>query len=88
MKRAYSMREYTDGDQQGILELTKAVHGVVRGEEQWMRWWRWMYKDSPAGTGRIWLAKHNAKIVGQYALVPKNIKVGNKILKAYQNNQI
>jgi len=85
VKHGWSIREYREGDEKGILELTEAVHGAVRDKEQWMRRWHWMYKHNPTGAGRIWLAEHNDKIVGQYPLILMNLKVGDDIVQVSQN---
>jgi GNAT superfamily N-acetyltransferase len=79
MERKWSMRAYKEGNEEGILELWKAVHPEREFDrEKWLRWWQWMYKDNPAGPGRIWLAEHDGKTVGQYAIVPVKVKVGNE----------
>lgn len=44
-----------------------------------------MYKDNPAGTGKIWLAEHDGRIVGQYAIVPVRVKIGSKTILASQS---
>lgn len=86
MKRKWSMRVYNEGDEEGILELCKAVYPEKEYDlERWLRWWRWMYKDNPAGSGRIWLAEHGGKIVGQYAIVPVKLKIGNEAILSSQS---
>lgn len=85
MKKAYSIREYKDGDEKGILELTEAVFGKVADETQWLEWWQWEFMDNPAGRARIWLAVHKDKIVGMYPLIWMNMKIANEIVKGSQN---
>ena len=86
MKRAWSVRAYEKGDENGIFELVKAVHPERKYErEKWMRWWRWMYTENPAGDSRIWIADHDGKIVGQYPLILVNMKFGKQIITASQN---
>jgi RimJ/RimL family protein N-acetyltransferase len=82
MERKWLIREYKEGDEEGIFELWKAVYPDDReyNREKWLRWYRWMYKERPAGEGIIWLAEHNDKIVGQYAIVPVKLKICNKIV--------
>ncbi len=85
IKRVWSLRAYQEGDERGILELWKAVYsGRNYDPEQWMRWWRWMYKENPAGNNKIWLAKHDDKIVGQSAIVPVMIKIGTEVVTGFQ----
>jgi len=86
MERKWLMRTYKDGDEEGIFALWKAVYpNREYDREKWMRWWRWMYQDNPAGGGRIWLADHDGKIVGQYPLIFMNIKIKGEIVRASQN---
>jgi GNAT superfamily N-acetyltransferase len=86
MKRKWSMRAYKEGNEEGILELWKAVYPEREyNQEKWLRWWQWMYRDNPAGGGRIWLAEHDGKIVGQYAIVPVKVKVGSKTVLGSQS---
>ena len=86
MERAWSVRTYEKGDEDGIFELTKAVYPEKKyNREKWMRWWRWMYIENPAGDSRIWIADHDGKIVGQYPLVLVNMKIGEEIIKGSQN---
>jgi len=80
MEPAWSIREYKNGDEVGILELRQAVYGEIVDREQWFNWWKWMYNDNPAGRGRIWLAEHSGKIVGQYAIVPRVMKIAGEII--------
>lgn len=78
MERQWSMRAFKSGDEERILELWKAVYPEKNyHREKWMRWWRWMYEANPSGTGLIWLAEHQDKIVGQYAVVPIRMKMGS-----------
>ncbi len=71
-------RPYRDGDEEGILELWKAVYPdrtFVR--QEWMKWWRWMYRDNPAGTGVIALADHDGLIIAHTAEIPIMMKIGD-----------
>jgi len=80
LEQKWSIRAYREGDEEGILELSKAVFPAKKlDREQWLRQWRWMYKDNPAGVGRIWLAEHNDKIVGQYAMIPIIINISDDV---------
>lgn len=89
MKRAWSVRSYKSGDKEGILELMKAVYpNKTFSKEKWLKWWRWMFRECPAGKARYWLADHDGKIVGQYPLIIADLKVGNKITKVGQNIEL
>ena len=89
MKRVWTVREYKKGDENGILELMKAVYPDKKIlKESWMKWWKWMFTKSPAGAARIWLADHNGKIAGQYPLIISDMKVGKEIAKVSQNIEL
>lgn len=85
MKPEWSIRAYKEGDEEGIYKLHQAVYPSEQHDrDAWMRWWRWKYRNSPAGAGQIWVADHRGRIVGHYAAIFMQIKVGNEILKASQ----
>jgi GNAT superfamily N-acetyltransferase len=86
MERAWSVRTYEKGDENGIFELMKAVYSEEKYyREEWMQWWRWMYTENPVGVSRILVADHDGKIVGQYPLILVNMKIGEEIIKGSQN---
>ena len=86
MGQKWSMRAYREGDEDGILELWKATYPEKEYDrEGWLRWWHWMYKENPAGPGRIWLAEYDGKIVGQYPIIPVLMKIGARIVTAFQS---
>ena len=79
MEQRWSMRVCSEGDEWGILELWRAVYPEREyDQERFLRWWRWMYKDNSAGTGQIWLTEHDGQIVGQYAIIPVVMKIGDE----------
>jgi len=85
MDKTWAMRDYHEGDEEGIFELLKAVYPEREHDYgRWLRWWRWMYKDNPAGPGRIGIAEHNNKIVGHYAIVPLRLSIMGKTVLASQ----
>lgn len=84
MERAWLVRGYREGDEQGIFELWKAVYPGQYNKQQWMRWWRWRYKDNPAGGSKILLAEHDGRIVGHRAVIFINMKIGSEVVKAHQ----
>lgn len=88
MKQKWSIREYREGDEEGILELWKAVNPLRQyNREQWMKWWHWMYKENPAASGKIWiwLADDDSRIVGQYAVMPVVMKIAGKTIIGAQS---
>ena len=85
MGPSWTLREYKDGDEEGLFELHKAVFpSLKQSKERWMRWWHWMYRQNPTGTGRIWLAEHENRIVGQSAIIPVVMKFGSEIVTCFQ----
>jgi hypothetical protein len=85
MNQTWSVRAYKEDDEDEIFELTKAVwEEQVPEKERWMGGWQWMHIDNPAGISRIWLAKDDDKLVGQYPVIMENMKVGDKIIKGAQ----
>lgn len=43
-----------------------------------------MYRENPAGPGRIWLAEHDGRIVGHTAIVPVMMKICGETLIGFQ----
>lgn len=86
MKQEWSLRDYREGDEEGIYKLYRAVYpSKQRDWDEWLRWWRWLYKGSPAGNGRTLLADANGRIAAQYAIVPVWIKVGKQMITGAQS---
>ena len=88
MKRVWSIRPYKEGDEEGILELWKAVYPAESyDQERWTRWWHWMYKENPAAQGKIWLwlAEDDGKIVGHSAIIPIVMKIGSETVTGFQS---
>lgn len=73
MAEKWTVREYREGDEGGLI----ALHRQVFGSEADPEWWRWRYLNSPAGRAIMMLAESNGRIVGQYALAPVRMKMGN-----------
>ena len=85
MESKWSLRFYKEGDEERIFELWQAVYPQYnRTLEHWLRWWRWKYKENPAGTARIFLAEYESKIVGQQSMVPMVMKIGAEVATCFQ----
>jgi len=85
MKREWSIRSYKETDLDALYELTKVVWGEeVPEKERWMKGWKWMHVDNPAGTSAIWIAEHEGEIVGQDYLIMENMKIRGKLVKGFQ----
>lgn len=85
MRSAWSAKVFRAGDEDNIFELVKAVwRERVPDKERWLRGWKWMYINNPAGVSITWLAQYNDMLVGQYPLVMENMKIGEKIVMGAQ----
>ena len=86
MEKRWTIRAYEKGDENGIFELMKAVYLEKKyDQEKWMRWWKWMYMDNPAGDLRIWVADHDGKIVGSRSTILVKMKIVGETVMASQN---
>jgi GNAT superfamily N-acetyltransferase len=74
MTPLWSVRKYKEGDKAGILELMN-LEG--NGEKRTCEHWSWEYGSNPLGN-LIWVAEHDQQIVGHMALIPTNMKIGEK----------
>ena len=72
MTQLWCVRIYKEGDERGILKLMK-LSGIERTGEHWF----WEYKNNPFGH-LIGVAELNGQIVGQMALIPTYMKIGDK----------
>jgi GNAT superfamily N-acetyltransferase len=85
MQPRWSARPYRDGDEEKILQLYKVVFPQKEySRDEWLKEWHWLYKENPAGEGRIWLAEDKGKVVGQVSSVPALIKIGAETIVGFQ----
>lgn len=78
MTKHWHSREYKEGDEKEILGLYKLVFGTEISDEYWL----WKYKRNAAGPALIVVAEAEQGIVGQYALLPRLLKIGDKVCSA------
>lgn len=72
----WAMRPYRAGDEDNIRKLFELVFGKELSRERW----NWLYRDNHTGVIAITLAEaEGGEIVGQSALKPVKMKVGDKI---------
>lgn len=91
MERKWSARAYKKGDENGILELMRAVpeYSVMELDEvKWMRWWNWRYANNPAGDPMIWVADHDGKIVGSRSVTLVKMKIADEITVVSENTDL
>lgn len=74
MDLALNMREYKEGDEQAIVNLLDIVFGAWSSKGG-LNYWKWLYKDNPAGRPIIRIAEYDKKVVGHYAIFPVRMKV-------------
>lgn len=74
----YIIRKYESGDEKQIIRLFEEVYGKRMGKIESFKHWNWEYKFNPNKRIEIFLAFHNHKIIGQYAVIPVKMKIGNK----------
>ena len=77
---SWKIRKYREGDEHYIIELLDLAFGNWKGinltKQQSLAYWEWWYKQNPAGPSVIWIAEHNNKVIGHYAIVPMKMKLG------------
>ena len=79
------VREYREGDEAELLTLWKAVYPKRELDNaRWLRRWHWAYRENPAGSGRIWVAEHEGRIIAERSAIPVNISAGKRQLRAFQ----
>ncbi len=81
-------RLYKEGDEAKIYDLWRVVYpDDERNWAEWIKWWDWLYGSNPRGTPKIWLAEHitTGAIIGQSAIIPVGVKVGQKIVTGFQS---
>lgn len=71
MRRDITIERYRDGDEAEIIELYNEVFGATRD----LSVWRWKFVDAPLDSRPfILVAKHDGRIIGQYACLALPLK--------------
>ena len=78
MKRSWICRDYKSGDEYQILALFQKAFG----KEIDIAFWRWRFAQNPSGKGIIKLLFDEKKLIGHYAVIPVNVQVEDKLVKA------
>jgi GNAT superfamily N-acetyltransferase len=73
-------RRYHPGDEIQILQLRRLVFGDRDEPRNTETYWRWEFRDNPAGHGSIWLAVAGNKVVGQYAVIPVRVQYRDEVV--------
>lgn len=78
MSDTYQMRDYREGDEEGILALRQRVFGDLDRVRLMPETWRWQFRENPAGDPIIALAEDQGRIVGHYTVIPTRFRVQGK----------
>lgn len=86
--REYVVREYESGDEASINEMRHEIGNWGSGTEVDLRYYLWKIKKNPSGHGIVWVAEKENKLVGHYALIPRKLKIGDKLVMTAQGVDI
>jgi hypothetical protein len=67
------------------LDAIRALHAQVFGGARPVEHDLWKFVENPAGPSIVMLAEHNGEIVGQYALLPARLRLGNEVVLGAQS---
>ncbi len=81
MKRSWFIREYTQGDKEGVFNLRKAVYGEPFDEREW----DWKYGSKSVRPVKIFLAESDGAIVGLRPVILLPLKVMSQVVTAGLN---
>jgi hypothetical protein len=79
--RLWIERPYQDGDETKLPVLYEDATGNWIGISAW----RWLFMNAPAGKGYTWLADHDGFLAGQYSIVPVDMMIQGKRVRAAQS---
>jgi GNAT superfamily N-acetyltransferase len=80
MTHTWHIRDYREGDEEGILALRQQVFGDVDQVRRLPGTWRWQFCRNPAGKPIFALAEDRGRIVGQYVVIPTRFSVHGEAL--------
>ncbi|MCK9218018.1 MAG: GNAT family N-acetyltransferase [Firmicutes bacterium] len=75
------IREYKNGDEEGIIPLFNKVFVEKRSKEYWL----WQFKGNPLKEPIIIIAEDNSKLVGQATLLPTEVLIKREKVYAGQS---
>lgn len=78
MKESWVCRDYVRGDEQQILSLFADVFQ----QELSLAFWKWRFIENPFGKEIIKVLFDGDKLIGHYAVIPMNVEVQGRLLKA------
>jgi GNAT superfamily N-acetyltransferase len=68
----WKLRPYRPGDETSILDLCRRVFSEQSADRFSVDYWKWEFVDNSSGPARVLLADDGGKVVGHYAVVPRN----------------
>jgi hypothetical protein len=80
MDRSFVIRNFREGDEKSLYDLTQAAYRVSEYDE-WIKHWDWEYGKNPLGN-HICVAEYGGQIVSHASIVRVNVKVGKRIYKS------
>ncbi|MBW1742941.1 MAG: GNAT family N-acetyltransferase [Deltaproteobacteria bacterium] len=79
--RTWKVRPYRDGDEELLPDLYKSADDMPFD----FRYWQWLFKANPAGSGYVWLAEDDGVLTGQYAIIPTRMHLQGKPIRCAQS---
>jgi GNAT superfamily N-acetyltransferase len=73
-----------DEDDARLLELSNAAFGLARDAA----WWRWKFRDNPAGPAEIALAEEGGRAVSMACAMPRELLIGGRPARGAQSVDI
>jgi hypothetical protein len=70
---------YAPHDRPAIDQMYRRVFGPDAADANKLRWeWQYLRNPNSGGTPRIWIARENGIVVGQYATMPVRLQAGGR----------
>lgn len=79
---SYSIEQYKAIDRDSVFGLMQEIfvsEKMRKSDFFNLDLWKWQYENNPFGQAVTILAKHNSKVIGQYANIPLRLKLNGKL---------
>ena len=77
---AWIVRPYQEGDELRLPAFAEESRGYGLD----LDFWRWLFRDNPAGPAPIYFADDNGRLAGHYAIVPFRLRIQGREVVACQ----
>lgn len=67
----WTVRAYQNGDEAGLPDLAE----LSSGHRMDLDFWRWLFRDNPAGEAPIYFADDHGTLAGHYSIVPFRLRI-------------